>query len=82
MLSYQVVQQMAGAERLPLSEHRLKEQGLLASVAAGRQMVQVRRTLEGRPRQVLHLKAGDLAEGIAQAPPTSSLQQTAGRHGS
>jgi len=30
--------------------HRLQESGLLASVDQGRQMVQVRRTLEGRTR--------------------------------
>jgi hypothetical protein len=62
--SYQVAQSLAGAERLPVSEqtlrHRLKERGLLASTDVGRQMLMVRRTLEGCPRQVLHLKAGDL----------------------
>jgi hypothetical protein len=61
---YKVVQQMAGAERLPMSapslRHRLREHGLLASIDAGRQMLPVRRTLEGRARQVRHLKAGDL----------------------
>jgi hypothetical protein len=39
---------------------RLRQLGLLASIDAGRGMVQVRRTLEGHPRQVLHLKAEDL----------------------
>jgi hypothetical protein len=39
----------------------LQEAGLLASIDRGRQMVQVRRTLEGRPRQALHLKAKELA---------------------
>jgi len=62
--SYQVAQQMAGTERLPLSEqtlrHRLREHGLLASIDAGRQMLQVRRTLDGTPRQVLHLNVPDL----------------------
>jgi seryl-tRNA(Sec) selenium transferase len=38
----------------------LHERGLLASVDAGRQMLLVRRTLEGIPRQILHLKARDL----------------------
>ena len=56
-VSYQVVQQAAGSEPIPLSEqtlrHRLRDRGLLASVDAGRQMLQVRRTLEGRPRQIL-----------------------------
>jgi hypothetical protein len=60
-----VVQQAAGVERLLVSEqtlrHRLREHGLLASVDVGRQMLLVRRTLEGRPRQVLHLKASELA---------------------
>lgn len=59
--SYQVARQMAGTQRLPVSEqtlrHRLREHGLLATIDAGRQMLLVRRTLEGRPRQVLHLKA-------------------------
>ena len=62
--SYHVAQELAGAERMSVSEQtlrrRLQQRGLLASVDAGRQMVQVRRTLEGRPRQVLHLKATDL----------------------
>ena len=63
--SYQVAQQAAGLERLPVSEqtlrHRLREHGLLASIDVGRQMLLVRRTLEGYPRQVLHLKVSDLA---------------------
>ena len=62
--SYTVAQQIAGSERLPIGEqtlrHRLQVNGILASVDAGRQMLLVRRTLEGSPRQVLHLKAGDL----------------------
>jgi hypothetical protein len=65
-LSYQVVQQIAGTERLPVSEqtlrHRLRDHGLLASTDVGRQMLQVRRTLEDRPRQVLHFKATHLLE--------------------
>ncbi len=63
-ISYEVVQQIAGTERLSVSEqtlrHRLRERNLLASVDAGRQMLLVRRTLEGHARQVLHLKASDL----------------------
>ncbi len=55
---------MAGAEPLPVSaqtlRHRLHERGILASVDGGRQMLLVRRTLEGIPRQILHLKARDL----------------------
>jgi len=63
--SYHVAQQAAGVERLAVSEqtlrHRLREHGLLASLDVGRQMLLVRRTLEGCPRQVLHLKASQLA---------------------
>jgi hypothetical protein len=62
--SYQVAQQVSGTERLPVSEqtlrHRLRKRGLLASIDVGRQMVQVRRTLQGSSRQVLHLNASDL----------------------
>jgi hypothetical protein len=69
--SYQIAQDLAGNERLTLSQqtlhHRLRESGLLASIDHGRQMVQVRRTLEGFPRQVLHLKATDLVGQIQEA---------------
>ena len=62
--SYLLAQDLAGTERLPVSEQSLRrslrERGLLASVDAARQMVLVRRTLEGSPRQVLHIKASDL----------------------
>jgi hypothetical protein len=62
--SYQVAQQLAGGERLAVSEQtlrcRLREHGLLVSTDVGRQMLTVRRTLEGCPRQVLHLRVGDL----------------------
>jgi hypothetical protein len=63
--SYQAAQELAGADRLVGEQtlrHRMRERGLLASIDKGRQMIQVRRTLEGCPRQVLHLKAGVLAE--------------------
>ena len=65
MASYRVAQQLAAGEPLAVSEqairHRLRQRGLLASVDPGRQMVQVRRTLEGISRQVLHLKVSQLA---------------------
>jgi hypothetical protein len=64
--SYHVAQQVAGTEPLSVSEqtlrHRLRERGLLVSTDLGRQMLTVRRTLEGLPKQVLHLKASDLVE--------------------
>ncbi len=61
-----MAQKLAGSERIPLSpqtlHHRLREAGLLASVDASRQMVQVRRTYVGRlAPQVLHLKADVIA---------------------
>jgi hypothetical protein len=62
--------QEAGTERLAVGEQalrqRLREHGLLASIDEGRQMLQIRRTLEGRPRQVLHLKCGDLQGPVAE----------------
>jgi len=71
MVSYHIA--FAGAERFTLSQQalhqKLRESGLLASVDRGRQMVQVRRTLEGCPRQVLHLRAGHLAGEIQKAGP-------------
>jgi hypothetical protein len=69
--SYQIAQGIAGPERLSVSQHtlqqRLREGGLLARVDGGRQMVRVRRTLEGYPRQVLHLRATDLAKDLEEA---------------
>lgn len=62
--SYQVAQQVAGTERLAVGEQtirqRLHERGLLASTDSGRQMLQVRRTLERSQRQVIHLKTSSL----------------------
>ena len=70
LASYQVAQQFAGIERLPVSEQtlrrRLHVRGLLASIDAGRQMLLVRRTLQSRPRQVLHLKVSDLLGAITK----------------
>jgi hypothetical protein len=74
-VSYQVARVVGGAESLPLSEQslrrRLHDHGLLVSTDAGRQMLTVRRTLEGCPRQVLHLNAAVLlgpteAHGVSQ----------------
>jgi hypothetical protein len=69
--SYQTAQEAAGADRLTVSEQRLRQRlrqkGLLASIDAGRGMVQVRRTLEGRPRQVLHFKGSDFVGSQASA---------------
>jgi hypothetical protein len=71
-VSYEAAQEMAGSKRLKVSEQslrqRLRQNGLLASINAGRGMVQVRRTLEGRPRQVLHLRGNDFV-GPGPSPP-------------
>src|ERR1039458_6292073 len=70
-VSYQVAQQLAGASGLTVSEQtlrsRLRERGLLVSTDLGRQMLTVRRTLEGYPRQVLHFLAGkNLVEQVGK----------------
>jgi hypothetical protein len=63
--SYALAQELSGRERIWASEqalrHMLRERRLLASIDKGRQMVQVRRTLEGAARQVLHMKVSELA---------------------
>ena len=41
--------------------HRLQERGPLASIDVGRQVLMVRRTRQGCPRQVLRLKTSELA---------------------
>jgi hypothetical protein len=65
-VSFKVAQEMAAPEYLPVSEqtlrHRMRARGLLVSVDPGREMLQIRRTLEGRARLVLHMKSGSLTE--------------------
>jgi hypothetical protein len=69
-VSYQVAQQEAGVERLAVSEQTLRRRlhghGLLVSADTGRQTLLVRKTLGGRPRNVLHLKASALVETITE----------------
>ena len=64
-ISYQVAQRVAGCEPLPVSEQSLRQRmharGLLASIDTGRQMLLIRRIVEGFSRQLLHLKASHLA---------------------
>jgi hypothetical protein len=59
--SHRVAQSTPGAVRLPISaqtlRHRLREQGLLATVDNERQMLLVRRVLDGSSGQVLHLRS-------------------------
>jgi len=70
--SFAVVQSFAREqnESLPVTEYtlrrRLKEKGLLASTDANRDKLTVRKTLQGRRRDVLHIAQ----DGIATAPPT------------
>ena len=65
-ISYEVAQRIAGVDLIPITaqtlRHRLRERGLLASVDGGRQMLLVRRALEGAPKQVLHLKVSVLRD--------------------
>jgi len=64
MVSYDVAQQIAGAHQIPITaqtlRHRLRERSLLASIDGGRQMLLVRRTLEGASKQVLHFNVSAL----------------------
>ena len=77
-ISYQVTRLLGGAETLQLSEQslrrRLHDHGLLASTDPGREMLTIRRTLAGCPRQVLHLNAAALlapkeTQGAVASPP-------------
>jgi hypothetical protein len=75
--SYQAAQRAAGVDRLTLSEQTLRRQlhqrGLLASIDVGRQTLLVRRTLEGSPRHVLHLRVSDLMEARTESGPKLEL---------
>jgi hypothetical protein len=70
--SYEVVQKIARVDRILVSEqtlrHRLRQRGMLASTDSGRQMVTVRRMLDGRSRQVLHLKVHDIVQNCESHP--------------
>ena len=86
-VSYQVARGMGGSESLPLSEQtlrrRLHDHGLLVSTDAGREMFTVRRTLDGCPRQVLHLKAAVLLapagnQRVSGSQPHAGTALTAG----
>ena len=73
-VSYQLAEALPADERLPSQQtlhRRLQESGFLASVDVGRQMVQVRRTLEGSVRQVLHLRTKDL---VGETPAAAQCQ--------
>jgi hypothetical protein len=72
--AYAAVQQLArdGGDGIAVTVHvlkrRLRERGLLESVDAPRGTLTVRRMLEGRPREVLHLRASVLAATTDDAP--------------
>jgi hypothetical protein len=73
-VSYRVARSSGGRESVQLSEQtlrrRLHDHGLLVSTDAGREMLTVRRTLDGCARQVLHLNATALSapNGTQRAP--------------
>ena len=66
--SYRVAEQIFDAGPLLMNERavrlHLRKWGLLASIDTARQVLLVRRTLEGPARQVLHLKSNILKRGI------------------
>ncbi|HZA21127.1 MAG TPA: hypothetical protein VFA32_00715, partial [Dehalococcoidia bacterium] len=80
--AYAVVQKLArdGGDQLPVTlatlKKRLRERGLLAStekhVSAGREVerCEVRRTLQGKRRWVLHFNAASLANTPAESEPS------------
>jgi hypothetical protein len=72
--SYEVVEAMAGREKLGVSEQTLRQRlragGLLVSTDESRHMLAVRRMVEGRSRAVLHLSAKELrTDGKTGSPP-------------
>jgi hypothetical protein len=79
--SYAVAQALAGVqgEALAVSSRtlrrRLRERGHLASVAAEREVLTVRRTLEGKRREVLHL------QGLSPCIGPDQPDQSPGNHG-
>ena len=79
MVSYEVAQQIAGAQPIPITaqtlRQRLREHDLLASVDVGREMLLVRRTLEGTSKQVLHLKTtrGSVQAALRNSPMMSTV---------
>ncbi|MBP7865968.1 MAG: toprim domain-containing protein [Acidobacteria bacterium] len=62
-VAYDVIQKLAGDDRLPLSKEtlwrRIRERGFLSSTTPNRGL-KIRRILEGRQRDVLHLSAEKL----------------------
>jgi hypothetical protein len=78
--SYAAVQELAGAQgesltvSAPTLRRRLKERGLLSSWDAARQELTIRRTLEGRRRNVLHLHTSSL--GVEPAQPAQEGENT------
>jgi hypothetical protein len=81
-ISYRVARALGGYESLPLSEQalrrRLHDHSLLVSTDAGREMLTVRRTLAGCPRQVLHLSTTTLS-APTEIPGASQSQPQVGR---
>lgn len=65
-VTYDVIQRLAGDERLPLSKEtlwrRINQRGLFASTTPNRGL-KVRRILEGRQRDVIHLSAERFSVG-------------------
>jgi hypothetical protein len=85
--SYAAAQEMARnqGDSLPVQARtlhkRLKERGLLASTDPGREVLTVRRTLEGRRRNVLHLRADTLSQEPDQPDQPDHTPANAGENG-
>jgi hypothetical protein len=80
--SYAAAQEMArkGGDSIGVTSQtlrkRLKEHGLLASVDAKRETLTVRRTLEGKQRDVLHLISSQLAPPAPDEPDNSAIDSS------
>ena len=84
--AYRIAQAMASADGLTIKPvtlwKRLKERGLLASVDEAREQNQIRVTLEGARRSVLHLRGETvMPQGPAQPAQPAHEDETAGLSG-
>ena len=83
--SYQLAEQSSGCDLLSSERAvrlRLRARGLLASIDTARQVLLVRRILDGRPRQVLDLKSKVLStEGRIALYPLTKCNHLSGLSG-
>jgi hypothetical protein len=83
--AYAEAQRLAGEQGDSLTvsastlRRRLNEHGLLASTDAAREVLTIRRTLEGRRREVIHLQAASLLRREPDQP--DQLKENTGKNG-